>query len=109
MSSLRRLKRIKWAVYGVTAILTVFVILLGLASPESIKAISAFNINQSPVFVLLRMGSYIALYIKWKSIVLSFNPNAPKQRIVKSRQSMMTVIVIYEVLVGFNILKVLEG
>ncbi|BCD97751.1 hypothetical protein [Marinagarivorans cellulosilyticus] len=107
MNNVRRLKSIKWLIYGIIALLTALVISFGIVAPESVKAISAFNANQSLAFVLLRLGLYIGLYVKWKSIVKSFKTDVPEHRIVQSRKSMLSIIVIYEILVGFNIFKLM--
>lgn len=107
MNNVQRLKRIKWVAYGIIALLTTLVIALGMTAPESVKAISEFNINQSITFVLLRLGLYIALYVKWKSIVESFNTEVPEHRIAQSRKLMLSIIVIYEILVGFSIFKLM--
>lgn len=101
------LKKTKWLSYGLILLITVLIITIGLVAPESIKAISNFNINHSIAFITIRLMLYLIIYLKWSSIVHTFQPGIPQRVILRSRKKVLMLIVVYEVFVGFNIFKLL--
>ena len=107
MSSNRLMKVTKWFVFSIIFLVSALVIALGFAAPESVKALSDFNINQSLFFIAFRFSLYLSLYFNWERVVLYFRKDIPQQKIMQSRKFIVWVIAVYEVFVGFNIFKLI--
>jgi len=102
-----RLKKIRLAIYGAIFFLAFAFVVLGWVLPRQAMQALSESFEFWPIFLLMRLCLYGAVITKWKQIALSFNPDVSSDVVSKSRTSVVTLCIVYELLFGLNVLKLL--